>query len=386
MSPASESHFEEFGPHTLLKHAIFRYYVERWARILLSIPGTNRLRIVDACAGEGGDSAGRPGSPVIAMVEAAKAAEQMSRAGETKSIEVVAVEKRKAASAALAERIGTAQNVEIVRGTLEDVLPAQERDYPKIPHLYFIDPFGLEPLRADLVRRALSGPKNEVLLLFAGQAALRHFGVVQALERAETPPIGDLFEDAGEPVPPQPNPHLTLTAESATRIMDAAFGDNRWRAIERFPQSQRAHAFLQLYTDLLREFGALFVFPQPIIDDALVSKYYLIYATKAPRGYEVIKDAVARALRIAPITDRARRTMESIVAASLPKVLAAVLNHFAGASVPWQADTGACVRDFALSQTALMHNQTKDLRTLLKPYQTSRGREAAHYTFPKSSS
>jgi three-Cys-motif partner protein len=384
MSPASDSHFEEFGPHTLLKHAILRYYVERWARILLSIPGTNCLRIVDACAGEGGDAAGRPGSPVIAMVEAAKAAEQMSRSGETKLVEVVAVEKRKAAYAALAERIGTARNVELVRGTLADVLPAQERDYRRIPHLYFIDPFGLEPLRADLVRRALSGRKNEVLLLFAGQAALRHFGVVQALERAENTVIGDLFESVGEATPPLPNPHLTITAEKAAQIMDAAFGDQRWRAIERHPQIQRAHAFLQLYTDLLREFGARFVFPQPIIDDALTSKYYLVYATKAPRGYEVMKNAVARALRDAPITDRARRTMEAIVAAPLPKVLQAVVSHFAGASVPWEAENGPCVRDFALSQTGLMHNQTKGLRDLLKPYQISSGREAARYTFPRA--
>lgn len=382
MSPASESHFEEFGPHTLLKHAIFKYYIERWARILLSTPGINQLRIVDGCAGEGGDAAGRPGSPVIAMVEAAKAAEQMSHPGTPKSIQIVAVEKRKAAFLALNERIGTARNVEVVQGTLEDVLPAQEREYRKIPHLYFIDPFGLEPLRADLVRRSLAGPKNEVLLLFAGQAALRHFGVVQALERAENTQEHDLFEDIPELVIPRIKPQLKITAESAARIMGSAFGGDRWRAIERFPQTQRANAFLDLYTELLREFGARFVFPQPIIDDALTSKYYLVYATKAPRGYEVMKDAVARALRTAPISERAKATMEAIIAAPLPKVVEAIKTRFAGDSVPWKAHTGPCVRDFAIRETTLMPNQTKELRDLLKPYLTSRGREASRYAFP----
>jgi len=69
-------HFNRFAAHTRLKHAIYRYYVERWARILLHT--WDRVRIVDACAGAGADDEGTPGSPLIALDEGEKAASQLS--------------------------------------------------------------------------------------------------------------------------------------------------------------------------------------------------------------------------------------------------------------------------------------------------------------------
>jgi hypothetical protein len=61
----NKGHFEAFAPHTLLKHAVYDCYVERWSRILLRWHDT--IRIVDACAGEGADDEGNPGSPLIAL-------------------------------------------------------------------------------------------------------------------------------------------------------------------------------------------------------------------------------------------------------------------------------------------------------------------------------
>src|SRR5690349_12113633 len=60
-----ETHFEQFEEHTLLKHYLLEAYIKRWATILLG-RGYRRVWYIDAFAGAGRDTTGRPGSPVIA--------------------------------------------------------------------------------------------------------------------------------------------------------------------------------------------------------------------------------------------------------------------------------------------------------------------------------
>lgn len=121
---------------------------------------------------------------------------------------------------------------------MHDRISTIENQYPDTPSLYFIDPFGLDPLRADAVRRSLSGTKNEALILFADQAALRHFGAITADEtRAErryrvaaTPiPLFPELESAGigdlANAALQSRDALDMTSENALRIMNAAYGD-----------------------------------------------------------------------------------------------------------------------------------------------------------------
>ena len=48
----ARQHFEQFKDHTLLKHAILRAYLERWARILLSAKaGNHDVVFIDCFAG-----------------------------------------------------------------------------------------------------------------------------------------------------------------------------------------------------------------------------------------------------------------------------------------------------------------------------------------------
>ena len=67
MPKARDKHFDEFEPHTLLKHAILKTYLATWAmRLLQWGRAGDVVYFVDAFAGQGRDGVGNPGSPAIA--------------------------------------------------------------------------------------------------------------------------------------------------------------------------------------------------------------------------------------------------------------------------------------------------------------------------------
>jgi hypothetical protein len=301
MTPAQD-HFEGFEPHTLLKHRILRSYLQRWGRILLH--GYSRLRFVDACAGRGEDEAGNPGSPLIALSEAAAAAEHLSRdRGSRVQIEVVAIEKNRrnalALDAAVSRVIANDVPARVVHGTLEDALPEFEGSFAEVPTLFFVDPFGMEPLRADLIRRALRGKSNEVLLLFASQASLRHVGATEAGVRAMSPEP-DLFsglvinDDHDLPMSETDLYRQQGGARSA-EILDQALGTTAWRGVLAVPRHRRLEWLLDLYEHVLRSFGATHVLKIPILDPSRQLKYHLVHASKHPRAFGVMKDAAEAA-------------------------------------------------------------------------------------------
>lgn len=115
----SANHFESFEPHTLLKHAVLRAYIERWSRILLVGGGRTRqrVRIVDGCAGAGQDESGNPGSPLIAIQEAEKARGQLTDFRDAPSdIQIVAIEANRNRFKQLKARIDEFQG-DIARST-----------------------------------------------------------------------------------------------------------------------------------------------------------------------------------------------------------------------------------------------------------------------------
>jgi three-Cys-motif partner protein len=387
----SSDHFASFEPHTLLKHAIYRAYVERWARILGW--SFNRLRIVDACAGTGADESGRPGSPLIAVLEADRASEQMTQEREkrgrpqTVQVEVVAIEKDARHFAELSRRMEAfAPRHAAFRGTLADQITALESDFPRVPTLFFIDPFGMEPLQADVVRRALKGPKNEVFLLFADQAALRHVGAADAVAEPEAAgPELDLFGES-QPVPrAEPSRAAEITGKRAVEILDAAFDGLDWREAAKAPPGRRRQAFVDLYCELLRSFGATHVLALPVYDRrANVPKYHLIYATKSGRGYEVIKDSIERAWKGSEIGGRAVEMMRLGTQINDARLLQLVEEKFAGwREIQWSSDdsNAVTVRRFALEETPAMPSQMDDLRKSLAPLRVP-GRRDFRFTFP----
>jgi hypothetical protein len=379
----SADHFSSFEAHTLLKHAIYRAYVERWARIL----GTHhsRLQIVDACAGSGADENGRPGSPVIAVIEADKAAGQMTAIrGEPVRVEVLAIEKDPARFGELAARFSSYGERHSARqGTLAEHITRLERDFASVPTLFFIDPFGLEPLQADVVRRALSGRKNEVFLLFADQAALRHVGAADAVAETVGSPELDLFDDEQAAPGPSLSRATEITGKRANEILDAAFNGLNWREAANAPRHRRRQAFVDLYCELLRSFGGKRVLALPVYDVSNAPKYHLIYATKSGRGYEVMKDSIERGWKAGIVGARAVEMMRLGTQISDVRLRELVEENFAGREVPWSSETSSddTVRKYALQDTPAMPSQMGNLRKALTPFRVPNRRDY-RYKFP----
>lgn len=377
----NKAHFSRFAPHTRLKHVIYGRYIERWARILLS--WWDEVRIVDACAGAGSDDEGRPGSPLIALAEGQKAASQMSaQKGSAKSVDFLFIERSKGRLARLSARVGEQKNVRFVRGTLQDVIEELERDGTKIPHLYFIDPFGIAPLRADTIRRALTGAHNEVFLLFAGPAIRRHFGSYLSKQESEDGQE-DLFGGNLPVVPDEGDEARLRGAVAAESILDTAFGTPEWREILKLPAERRLEAAVSLYCSILRRSGATQVLPIPVLDSTGNLKYHLIYATKSDRGYEVMKDALDRGLNEGLVGKEEHMRFGTTI--SMDEVERLVNSHFAGREVNWSAEgSGETVKSYALRKTPASVRQVNELKERLKGIKVSGGGQH-RYKFPSMS-
>jgi hypothetical protein len=381
----SGRHFESFEPHTLLKHAILRAYEERWARVLLGRTDSNRtrVRIVDACAGAGQDEIGNPGSPLISIREAEKARGQLSEIrGTPVQVQVVAIEKDRGRFSQLEHLVQAFGDRHVALcGTLGDHIAALEPDFLNTPTLFFIDPFGLDPLQAEVVGRALRGPQNEVLLLFADQAALRHIGAAAAIEVTDEPPLS-LFDPEEVPHAPAPSRELQITADAANRIMNAAFGDERWRSAVKLPPERRRQALVDMYADLLQTMGARRVLSLPMIGKGSRLKYHLIFGTKSGKGYEVMKDSVERAWNGGLVEDRAVQFMKMGVAAPAQAIERDIRRRFAGRRVSWTGERSSeSVKLFALQDTPAMPHQLDDLKQRLASLRVAKER-ALVYDFP----
>lgn len=400
----SDDHFEEFAPHSRYKQLVLKAYFDAWLRKLGLRPGAGAtLCYVDACAGRGADGAGNDGSPVIAARAASEASRQMTAMrGAAPSISVIAIEKEATNHAALLDNLAAfAPAAEALLGELRDHLPALEERFGETPTLFFVDPFGLAPLQADVVRRALAGAKNEVLLLFADQAALRHFGAAMATEskaarehrkQVEAAPLM-LFPDfelkeaaARAPRVAKSQKALEITRKRAIEILDAAFGGSTWRAnVESVADTARRARFRQLYADFLRTCEAEFVLDIPVFNEDGEHVYTLIHATKNENGYRTMKEAVASALNKAPLPERVVAAMKAEMAVELPPIVEMLRTRFAGETVRWAEDEHArsafSLKRFVLVETPIQSFQLGELQELLKPFRQP-GRTIV-YTFPE---
>ncbi len=397
----SKRHFEEFQPHSKHKHLILQQYFLAWGHKLGLRPGAGTLILyVDACAGRGQDDLGNHGSPLIAAVAAAVAQESVGSRRETPfQIHVVAIEANRAHYESLARLLSPfGSKVTVLHGTLQERTGELEGRFPDTPTLTFIDPFGLDPLRSEVVRRSMSGDKNEALLLFADQAALRHFGAIAAEEtRAER-----RHREAANPLPLFPGlaadgiddlasaavesrEALDITRESALRIMNAAFGDDTWLAVvEQAPQTLRRRALIDLYSARLRTWGATFTLRVPIVDSSSVHAYTLIHASKSPKAYVTMKEAVSYALEHSPLPQNVVEHMRELVRSDLDSVERAVRRQFAGTTIRWAENTqdrlAPCVRRFVLETTEAYPFELDELKARLQPMKLP-GRSII-YAFP----
>lgn len=400
---SSEDHFESFAPHSQYKHLILKAYFDAWLRKLALRPGAGpSLCYVDACAGRGADEAGNDGSPVIAAKAALDASRQVAALRDAPlDISVIAIEKERDHYAALVDNLKPfAPAAEAMLGELREHLPSLLARFGETPTLYFIDPFGLAPLHADAVRQALRGAKNEVLLLFADQAALRHFGAAIATESKVTRRHREQLAEADSSLFPEmvkaeaatqapkvarSQRAFEITKERAVEILNAAFGGTSWRAeIEKVPEGQRRARFRALYAEFLRTCDAAYVLDIPVFNEDREHVYTLIHATKSEHGYRTMKEAVASGLKKAPLPAAAIDAIRAQMYVPLEPVVERLHELFAGQTTRWAEDkadkSSFSLKHFVLCSTEIPCFQLDELKGLLKPLRL-RGRSEV-YAFP----
>lgn len=181
-------------PRTLLKHQIYKRYVDCWmGKILQRFPSA---AIVDAFAGPGAYSDGPVGSPVVV----ARAYLEHSGRSRFKSLDLICNEARPDRNNALQGRLHALESDPRLRMVVHQppsefgsALPSLfEMAHPNgdlRPTLWILDPFDIKGLRFEDVQRCLQMPRDEVLITFFADeiyrfcevgsfrdALTRHFG------------------------------------------------------------------------------------------------------------------------------------------------------------------------------------------------------------------
>ena len=367
--------------------------------MLLRKGAGDSIRFVDACAGSGGDELGNEGSPVQATRANVIAQAQISGlVNRPVTIHTVAIEKDPELCSKLRAAVGAwKEKVDVRCGTLDDYIG----DFSdSIPTLFFIDPFGLEPLRADLVRIALSGAKNEVLALFNDEGALRLLGGTKSdddivaelalldLQPGLFPELTAAVRVEAEAKAKRKMAHRAKGRPRAGAILTSTLGNESWKSIPLDgPTMQRLRSLLDCYTVQLRTFGATHVLPMQIRKADGGRAYKLVHATQSGKGFVAMKEAYDSALRsvvrdeVFPeaVADQLRKDM-SISTAAVATELS--LRYAGERNVAWTEsgpDVPSLKRD-VLQGTAMLPSQTDDLKRDLVTFK-EKGTKLS-YSFP----
>lgn len=377
-----KTHFHKFEPHTLTKHAVLEAYLKIWATILA--PKFRQVWFVDAFAGEGCDDVGNPGSPLIA----AKVAEQIIAnhfpAGTTKTtgMRVIAFEADKDRFPYLVETMRPYvaepwwDGVAIVRdGTLETKLNGVLKQLGDRPTLFFLDPFGIDGLSAEVLPTLLAGPHNEILLLFSDVGAVRLAGKT----RAGPPDAQAMLAAAVASVPDGLFPEVTAAEResavdkakrsiaghksnpNAEEIMNTAFGGKWWQPIIfGTPDHLWQDRSVDLYEQVLQKAGASYRLRFSVDTPDGQHKYFLIHASKNDQAYAAMKDAMhrARSKRAKDMFDTGEMASlidHVVTTTNVDDVVSTIAGEFARKShVPWgTADARGTVKHFAVHFTPL---------------------------------
>ena len=259
---SSESVLWPLGDHTLGKHRVLEEYLKAWFPIVASrFP---RLLFIDGFAGPGEYTGGELGSPLIAL---RVFSDLEKRPGARVTYLFVEADPKRADHLQLMvdtylESVGADYDVRVRPGTFEDVvgsglsiLAAEGRGLP--PSFAMIDPFGVDGLPLDLVRRLLAQRSSEVYISF----------MFESMNRFHSHPN---FEAA----------------------LDSLFGDPDWRPFFDIADFDERHrAVCSYYAERLRSAGAKYVLRFDLREDRRL-RYTIFFATSNLLGCDRMKSAI----------------------------------------------------------------------------------------------
>jgi three-Cys-motif partner protein len=249
-------------PHTRAKHEILRRYLQAWFAILRKVSPSG-LNYIDGFAGPGIYSKGEDGSPVIAIQTAIEHRLPLPR------ISFVFVEKEKEIADQL-ESVLSARfpnppgniSYEVYNGefahVITGILDRLDTESKIIaPTFTFVDPFGYSGFPMGVLQRLMEATGMELLITFMASRVRR-------------------FLD------PQ---HETA--------MDSLYCSPDWRNARNIKGPNQISYLMRLYVKCLSEkTAAKYVMPFEMADSNGNTIYYLVFATKHPRGLDVMKEAM----------------------------------------------------------------------------------------------
>ena len=251
--------------HTEAKHDILRYHLSAWFPILGR--SFSKLRYIDGFAGPGEYQGGEPGSPIIALnaISQHQFAAQFFQGH--KQFEFLFVEENRSFVNHLEKKVDESRwpvsfEIQIEHGEFETVMnrvldlhESSGRAYP--PTLLFIDPFGSSGFSMDLIARVARHPTTDILINF------NYLDLVRWLL-------------------PDPVKHVTL---------DRLYGSDKWRAALTLPDDRKRDFLIREYAASLLDRG-LRGTNFEMVNKQNQSQYFLFFATRDPKGLEVIKGAM----------------------------------------------------------------------------------------------
>jgi three-Cys-motif partner protein len=255
--PPPEETLWDSEPRTLIKHQIYRHYLQCWmGKICRRFPVS---AVVDAFAGPGQYKDGPDGSPVVV----AKTFLEHSARATFKELNLVCLEKRPDRQEHLAGRM--AQLPRMPKLKVRVLEPTQAQDSfavlstaarsggtAEVPVLWILDPFNLAGAPFDLVRACLQRPRDEALITWFAD---------------------EIYRFCGDP------------AKAAA--LDRHFGGSHWRvALDTTGEGPRKRALLDAYRKLLEELPDIRTAAFSISVKNETARYSLVYATHSDYGLE----------------------------------------------------------------------------------------------------
>jgi three-Cys-motif partner protein len=301
-------------PYTKAKHQILEEYLKAWYPILLRWQG--RVLYLDGFAGPGVYSGGEEGSPLIAL-RTALTHKFAERFGE---IVFIFIEKNpdranmlrgviKSKFGSLPKNFVCDVHSAEFALTLEQGLNDLEKRGAKLaPTFAFLDPFGFSGFPLRVVKRLLGYDMAETLITFM---------------------VGFVNRFASE------------QSETVTEL----FGTDEWKRIsDSIDLTNRERLWINLYESQLGKAGAKYFRSFQMIGERNQTIYYLVYATKDPKGMAVMKDAMWKVdrrgtYRFSDITDPGQSYIidYSQDEVWIPAAANEVYHHFRGETVSCEA-------------------------------------------------
>jgi len=261
---AANDFFDESTEQSRIKAAIVKAYFWAWARIMLK-KQLGRIAYADLFAGPGKYKDGTKSTPLLVLEEAIADPEMQARLvtifndADERSADNLRAEIQKLEGIQKLKHQPVIDSGEVGDETVQSLLKMN-----LVPTLLFLDPFGYKGLSIALIASIFKNWGCDCIFFF-------NFNRI--------------------------NPGLSN--ESVKEHMDALFGParaGRLRAqLGGLPPRERELAIIDSLCDALAEIGTKYVLPFCFKDDrGARTSHYLVFASKHPVGYGIMKDIMAK--------------------------------------------------------------------------------------------